>query len=169
MGAGDDPPMQAIRLGPTHLPGALTRCEVVQHYIADTDLTLDEMRFYCVYGLFRLADIAQQIYYRYYHGQTQDERLRHFGQVVAGMEVPSTGPWTGGGCRGVGASSRYVIRSLWRQVVAWLGAISCRAPFGRLRAGPSQGWYKRGGQGATLQSPPLVLPPRREEGKVSIE
>jgi len=83
----DDPPeMQAIRLGPTHLPGALTRREVVQRYIADTDISLEEMRFYFVYGLFRLAGIAQQIYYRYYHGQTQDERFRHFGQVVAGLE-----------------------------------------------------------------------------------
>lgn len=86
MQADDPPEMQAIRLGPTHLPGALTRREVVQHYIADTDLTLDEMHFYLVYGLFRLAGIVQQIYYRYYHGQTQDERFRHFGQVVAGLE-----------------------------------------------------------------------------------
>ncbi len=83
----DDPPeMQAIRLGPTHLPGALTRREVVQRYIADTDLTLDEVRFYFVYGLFRLAGIAQQIYYRYTLGKTRDERFRHFDQVVTGLE-----------------------------------------------------------------------------------
>jgi aminoglycoside phosphotransferase (APT) family kinase protein len=30
---------------------------------------------YC-FGLFRLAVIAQQIYYRYYHGQTADERFK---------------------------------------------------------------------------------------------
>ena len=83
----DDPPeMQAIRLGPTNAPGALTRREVVQRYIADTDLTADDLRFYFVYGLFRLAGIAQQIYYRYYHGQTKDERFRHFDQAVAGLE-----------------------------------------------------------------------------------
>ena len=83
----DDPPeMQAIRLGPTHLPGALTRREVVARYIADTDLTPDDLRFYFVYGLFRLAGIAQQIYYRYYHGQTRDERFRHFDKAVAGLE-----------------------------------------------------------------------------------
>jgi aminoglycoside phosphotransferase (APT) family kinase protein len=57
----DDPPeMQAIRLGPTHLPGALTRSEVVQRYIEGSDLSLDDLRFYFVYGLFRLAGIAQQ-------------------------------------------------------------------------------------------------------------
>ncbi len=83
----DDPPeMQAIRLGPTHLPGALTRREVVQRYIAGTDIAEDDLRFYFVYGLFRLAGIAQQIYYRYYHGQSRDERFRHFDKAVAGLE-----------------------------------------------------------------------------------
>ena len=33
--------------------------------------------YYC-YGLFRLAGIVQQIYYRYYHGQTQDKRFAQF-------------------------------------------------------------------------------------------
>ncbi len=83
----DDPEeMQVLRLGPTHAPGALTRREVVQRYIADTDLSLDDLRFYFVYGLFRLAGIAQQIYYRYYHGQTSDRRFAHFDQVVAVLE-----------------------------------------------------------------------------------
>ena len=83
----DDPSeMQAVRLGPTDAPGALTRREVVQRYIADTDLTTDDLRFYFVYGLFRLAGIAQQIYYRYYHGQSRDERFRHFDKAVAGLE-----------------------------------------------------------------------------------
>jgi len=30
------------------------------------------------YGLFRLAGIVQQIYYRFYHGQTQDKRFAQF-------------------------------------------------------------------------------------------
>ena len=30
----------------------------------------------------RLAVIAQQIYYRYYHGQTRDERFKRFGLQV---------------------------------------------------------------------------------------
>ncbi len=32
--------------------------------------------FYFCFGLFRLAVIAQQIYYRFYHGQTKDERFK---------------------------------------------------------------------------------------------
>jgi aminoglycoside phosphotransferase (APT) family kinase protein len=31
--------------------------------------------FYFVFGLFRLVVIAQQIYYRFFHGQTQDKRF----------------------------------------------------------------------------------------------
>jgi len=31
---------------------------------------------YYASGLFRLAVIAQQIYYRFYHGQTKDERFK---------------------------------------------------------------------------------------------
>ena len=32
-----------------------------------------------VFGLFRLAVIAQQIYYRYFHGQTHNEAYAEFG------------------------------------------------------------------------------------------
>jgi hypothetical protein len=31
---------------------------------------------YPCFGFFRLAVIAQQIYYRYYHGQARDERFK---------------------------------------------------------------------------------------------
>ncbi|HBZ99063.1 MAG TPA: phosphotransferase family protein, partial [Pseudomonas sp.] len=34
--------------------------------------------FYYTYGLFRLAGIVQQIYYRFHHGQTQDKRFAQF-------------------------------------------------------------------------------------------
>ena len=33
----------------------------------------EQWRFYEVFGLFRLGVIAQQIYYRYFHGQTTNE------------------------------------------------------------------------------------------------
>ncbi len=41
--------------------------------------------FYEVFGLFRLAVIAQQIYYRYHHGQTTNEAYAGFG---AGGRLP---------------------------------------------------------------------------------
>jgi aminoglycoside phosphotransferase (APT) family kinase protein len=38
--------------------------------------TIDNFDFYFCFGVFRLAVIAQQIYYRFFHGQTKDERFK---------------------------------------------------------------------------------------------
>jgi len=61
---------------PTNIPGALTREELVARYAEKTGIAIDNFDFYLCFGLFRLAVIAQQIYYRYYHGQTKDERFK---------------------------------------------------------------------------------------------
>jgi aminoglycoside phosphotransferase (APT) family kinase protein len=37
---------------------------------------VEHFSFYYCFGMFRLAVIAQQIYYRFYHGQTKDERFK---------------------------------------------------------------------------------------------
>ena len=58
------------RRQPTNLPGMLTRDEFVARYCAARGLAADNWTFYEVFGLFRLAVIAQQIYYRFHHGQT---------------------------------------------------------------------------------------------------
>jgi aminoglycoside phosphotransferase (APT) family kinase protein len=76
--ADDDPLIRGLRRQPTHLPGMLTRREVVEHYARETGLRAADWTFYEVFGLFRLAVIAQQIYYRYHHGQTRNPRFRHF-------------------------------------------------------------------------------------------
>ena len=39
--------------------------------------------FYFAFGLFKLAVIVQQIYYRYAKGFTQDPRFAHLDQMVA--------------------------------------------------------------------------------------
>jgi aminoglycoside phosphotransferase (APT) family kinase protein len=74
--AGDPAERQAIRTIPTHLEGALTRKEVIDHYAELSGRSIEDFSFYYCFGLFRLAVIAQQIYYRYYHGQTKDERFK---------------------------------------------------------------------------------------------
>ncbi|MDB4986924.1 MAG: putative acyl-CoA dehydrogenase [Myxococcaceae bacterium] len=67
----DDPQFrQLTRRQPTHLPGMLSRAEVVDYYGQKTGTRVDDFDFFEVYGLFRLAVIVQQIYYRYHHGQT---------------------------------------------------------------------------------------------------
>jgi len=82
--ADDDETFESHRRQPTHLPGMLTREEVVAYYCDQMGLavTPEQWRFYEVYGLFRFAVIAQQIYYRYFHGQTTNELFERFGPAV---------------------------------------------------------------------------------------
>jgi aminoglycoside phosphotransferase (APT) family kinase protein len=75
---GDDPMTKKLRRQPTHLPGMLTRRELVDLYAERTGRKTDNWAFYEVYGLFRLAAIAQQIYYRYHHRQTRNPAFKNF-------------------------------------------------------------------------------------------
>lgn len=85
---GDDEFMQRFRRQPTTVPGMYTRAEVVEHYLAATgrSLTDEQWRFYEVFGLFRLGVIAQQIYYRYFHGQTTNEAYAVFGPAARHLD-----------------------------------------------------------------------------------
>lgn len=71
---------QMFRRQPTHIPGMLTRREVVDYYLEKSglELTDEEWAFYEVFGLFRLAVILQQIYYRYHHKQTSNPAFKNF-------------------------------------------------------------------------------------------
>lgn len=80
--ADDDFMARATRRQPTHLPGMLTRQEVVAYYCAKTGFQPEQWAFYEAYGLFRLSAIAQQIYYRYYHRQTRNPAFKNFWQLV---------------------------------------------------------------------------------------
>ncbi|MDQ3405294.1 MAG: phosphotransferase family protein [Actinomycetota bacterium] len=76
--ADDDEVFRQARRQPTHLPGMLTRAELVDHYCAKTGLSPRNWAFYEVFGLFRLAVIMQQIYYRFHHGQTHNPQFKDF-------------------------------------------------------------------------------------------
>ena len=82
--ADDDEEFQLFRRVPTHLPGMITRAEFVDRYCERMgfEMTADKWRFYEVFGLFRLAVISQQIYYRYFHQQTTNEMFALFGPAV---------------------------------------------------------------------------------------
>ena len=84
--ADDDQFFQMLRRQPTHRPGMMSRDEVVAYYMERSGYHADNFDFYEVYGLFRLAGIVQQIYYRYYHGQTTDKRFAGFGQAANYLE-----------------------------------------------------------------------------------
>jgi aminoglycoside phosphotransferase (APT) family kinase protein len=79
-----DDPEEILNLAgmPTHLPGSLTRKQAVGYYGQLTGRVMDRMDFYYCFGLFRLAVIAQQIYYRYFHGQTRDPRFERLADAV---------------------------------------------------------------------------------------
>ena len=80
--ADDNFVMRLARLQPTHLPGMLHRQEVVERYLSHSGLRLESWAFYEVFGIFRLAVIAQQIYYRYHHRQTRNPAFKHFWILV---------------------------------------------------------------------------------------
>lgn len=76
--ADDDFMARSTRRQPTHLPGMLSRQEVIDYYLDKTGFETESFTFYEVYGLFRLAGIAQQIYYRYHHKQTRNPAFKNF-------------------------------------------------------------------------------------------
>jgi aminoglycoside phosphotransferase (APT) family kinase protein len=76
----DDQVLHMLRFGLTHLPGMMTRLEVVDRYARASGRTLTDAAavFYYAYGLFKTAVVAQQIYYRYATGLTKDARFATF-------------------------------------------------------------------------------------------
>lgn len=84
--ADDEPQFQMMRRQPTHLPGMLTRQEVIDYYGEKTGYCVDHFDFYTIYGLFRLAAIVQQIYFRYHHGQTRNREFAGFIDVTNYLE-----------------------------------------------------------------------------------
>lgn len=62
----------------TSQPGWFTRDEFVQRYEELTGRDMAGLAFYEVLGVFKLAVILQQIYFRYRQGQTRDARFADF-------------------------------------------------------------------------------------------
>lgn len=66
-------------------PGCMTRQEVAAAYAEKTGRDIGNILFYYLFGVFKLAVIAQQIYYRYKQGLTKDERFAPLIFVVGGL------------------------------------------------------------------------------------
>jgi len=71
--------------GVTAQAGWYTREQFLQRYAGRTGRDLTHIRYHEVLGIFKLAVILQQIYYRFRRGQTQDERFRAFDRRVGGL------------------------------------------------------------------------------------
>ncbi|MEO9324016.1 phosphotransferase family protein [Nocardioides sp. C4-1] len=87
--ADDDEVFQLFRRQPSTSPGMWTRERIVATYCERAGVGLPAVgwRFYEVFGLFRLAVIAQQIWYRYVHGQTTNEAFAVLGGAVGYLET----------------------------------------------------------------------------------
>ena len=80
-GAAFDEASTALSLITTR-PGWFTRDQFLERYARQTGRDVTLVGYYEVLGIFKLAVILQQIYYRFHRGQTQDERFRHLNERV---------------------------------------------------------------------------------------
>ena len=83
--ARDPAVFQQLRFSPTTAAGFITRGEFVERYVERGGRAPANPVYYYVYGLFKLAVILQQIYYRYAHGHTTDARFAPLGEVAKGL------------------------------------------------------------------------------------
>jgi len=67
---------------PAHVPGFLTRREAVERYSERRGVDVGTVGYYYVFGIFKIAVVLQQIYYRYHVGQTNDSRFESFADLV---------------------------------------------------------------------------------------
>jgi aminoglycoside phosphotransferase (APT) family kinase protein len=76
--------VKALPFGATLIPGNLTRAEVAARWAARTGRAEPDVLFAYVFGLFKVAVIAQQIYRRFAEGATTDPR---FAALVHGVRI----------------------------------------------------------------------------------
>lgn len=81
--SGDAPGWREAAFMPTWYPGFPKRAEAVERYARKTGFAIDDVRWYHVFGVFKLTVVIQQIYIRYLRGQTRDPRFEGFGKRVA--------------------------------------------------------------------------------------
>lgn len=81
--ADDDPILQSFNL--TALPGNLSRKEVTSRYAEKSGRDVSPILFYYLFGLFKNAVIAQQIYSRWKHGITSDARFGGLLHVIKAL------------------------------------------------------------------------------------
>jgi aminoglycoside phosphotransferase (APT) family kinase protein len=74
----------------TWLPGNLTRKEVVTHYAEKSGRDVSNILFYYIFGLYKNAVIAQQIYARWKLGHTKDPRFGGLLPIIKGLGDKAT-------------------------------------------------------------------------------
>ncbi|WP_332368184.1 phosphotransferase family protein [Spirosoma telluris] len=87
--ADDSPAYKNFNL--TWLPGNLTRREVVARYAEKSGRDLSQILFYYVFGLYKNAVIAQQIYARWKQGHSKDARFGHLLPMIIELATKAAG------------------------------------------------------------------------------
>lgn len=77
--------MMSMPFNPRVLMENITRMELVEMYARKSGRAVTNILFYYVFGTFKLAAIAQQIYFRYHNGFTKDQRFATFDKFVGGL------------------------------------------------------------------------------------
>jgi aminoglycoside phosphotransferase (APT) family kinase protein len=75
----------SMPFNPRVLMENISRRELVEIYESKTGCDVSDILFYYVFGTFKIAVIAQQIFYRYTKGFTRDERFAHFNLFVGAL------------------------------------------------------------------------------------
>ena len=81
--AGDE--MLSMPFNPRVLMENISRAELVEMYADKSGRDVSDMLFYYVFGTFKVAVIAQQIYYRFARGYTHDTRFAQFNVFVKAL------------------------------------------------------------------------------------
>jgi aminoglycoside phosphotransferase (APT) family kinase protein len=77
--------MLSMPFNPRVLMENITRTELVEMYEQKSGKQVSDILFYYVFGTFKLAAIAQQIYFRFAKGFTEDKRFATFNHFVGSL------------------------------------------------------------------------------------
>ena len=83
----DLPELKLFQLSATTLDGNPTREGILELYEKESGKNISNPVFYYVFGLFKIAVIAQQIYFRYKKGYTKDRRFSLLNLAVMSLSV----------------------------------------------------------------------------------
>jgi aminoglycoside phosphotransferase (APT) family kinase protein len=81
--AGDE--MLSMPFNPRVLMENVSRQELVEMYAAKSGRDTSNILYYYVFGTFKIAVIAQQIYFRFVKGFTKDKRFANFNHFVGAL------------------------------------------------------------------------------------
>jgi aminoglycoside phosphotransferase (APT) family kinase protein len=70
---------------PSRVRGFMTRREAVARYATRSGRDVGRIGYYHTFGLFKMAVVVQQLFYRYHRGQTKDARMAGGEAVAEGL------------------------------------------------------------------------------------